>query len=208
MGAEETRDAIVQASVKLFAERGYDKTSVQAIIDAVGVSKGGFYHHFSSKEEIVQAITEDYIGAGLKALRVAMDQESGSAVEKLNQLIQVSQNYKSKQRDIRAVIEASFSDDRNLKLEKAIWRVIKKQTVPLFEGILEEGIASGEFQVQDAAAIARVLFHLLRGLKEELREALTLGAEQERLKEIIGVHEGAMCRILGVTEGSIRLGRS
>lgn len=46
---------IITISAKLFAEKGYDKTSMQDIADAVGMSKGGIFHHFNSKEEIGRA---------------------------------------------------------------------------------------------------------------------------------------------------------
>lgn len=49
---------IITISAKLFAEKGYDKTSMQDIADAVGMSKGGIFHHFSSKEDIFNAVME------------------------------------------------------------------------------------------------------------------------------------------------------
>ena len=45
------RGELLAASEKLFYTKGYENTSVQDILDAVGFSKGGFYHHFDSKHE-------------------------------------------------------------------------------------------------------------------------------------------------------------
>ena len=53
---EQTFEQIVVISAKLFKEKGYEKTSVQDIIDAIGMSKGAIYHHFKSKEEILNAV--------------------------------------------------------------------------------------------------------------------------------------------------------
>ncbi len=47
------RSSILKAAEMLFFERGYDRTSVQDILDALSLSKGGFYHHFPSKKEAV-----------------------------------------------------------------------------------------------------------------------------------------------------------
>ena len=47
-----TKRKIFEASMKLFAEKGYDATSVEEITATVGVAKGTLYYHFSSKEEI------------------------------------------------------------------------------------------------------------------------------------------------------------
>ena len=46
-----TKRKIFEASMKLFAEKGYDGTSIEEITSAVGVAKGTLYYHFSSKEE-------------------------------------------------------------------------------------------------------------------------------------------------------------
>ena len=49
---EETVKLILDSAEKLFIEKGYEKTSLQDIINATNLSKGAIYHHFSSKEEI------------------------------------------------------------------------------------------------------------------------------------------------------------
>lgn len=50
---DEKRQELLAASEKLFCQQGYEKTSVQDILTATGMSKGGFYHHFASKEEVL-----------------------------------------------------------------------------------------------------------------------------------------------------------
>lgn len=52
----EKRQGLLDAAEKLFCQQGYDKTSVQDILDATGLSKGGFYHHFASKDEVMTAL--------------------------------------------------------------------------------------------------------------------------------------------------------
>ena len=47
-----TKRKIFETSMKLFAEKGYDATSIEEITATVGVAKGTLYYHFSSKEEI------------------------------------------------------------------------------------------------------------------------------------------------------------
>ena len=53
---EETAARILSAAARLFLEKGYDRTSLQDIIQQTGLSKGAIYHHFSSKEAIFEAI--------------------------------------------------------------------------------------------------------------------------------------------------------
>jgi AcrR family transcriptional regulator len=55
---DEKRLQLLNDAEKLFCLRGYDKTSVQDIIAAAGLSKGGFYHHFDSKDEVLKALCQ------------------------------------------------------------------------------------------------------------------------------------------------------
>lgn len=52
----EKRQGLLDAAEKLFCQQGYEKTSVQDILDATSLSKGGFYHHFASKDEVMTAL--------------------------------------------------------------------------------------------------------------------------------------------------------
>lgn len=56
MGSTETRDRIVAEANRLFYERGYEHTSFADIAGAVGISRGNFYFHFKSKDEILEAV--------------------------------------------------------------------------------------------------------------------------------------------------------
>lgn len=52
------RERIVRSAAKLFLEKGYDKVSINDIIDTVGGSKGTIYSHFGSKEKLFEAVVE------------------------------------------------------------------------------------------------------------------------------------------------------
>lgn len=53
---EEKRQELLNAAEKLFCGRGYEATSVQDMMQSAGLSKGGFYHHFASKEDVIKAL--------------------------------------------------------------------------------------------------------------------------------------------------------
>lgn len=55
-GEKSTKEKIFDAAVDLFAEKGYDRTSIRDIARAVGITEGAVYKHFSSKEEILESI--------------------------------------------------------------------------------------------------------------------------------------------------------
>ncbi|WP_188673375.1 TetR/AcrR family transcriptional regulator [Subtercola lobariae] len=54
----ETRSEILQVSLELFTERGFEGTSVRDIAEALGIRKSSLYYHFSSKEAIIRALLE------------------------------------------------------------------------------------------------------------------------------------------------------
>ncbi|WP_458123797.1 TetR/AcrR family transcriptional regulator [Paenibacillus sp. Z3-2] len=59
---EQTLDQILVVSTQMFTKKGYEKTSIQDIIDELGMSKGAIYHHFKSKEDILSAVMEKELG--------------------------------------------------------------------------------------------------------------------------------------------------
>ncbi len=56
MGTKTTREHIVEAADGLFYENGYEHTSFADIAQAVGISRGNFYYHFKTKDEILDAV--------------------------------------------------------------------------------------------------------------------------------------------------------
>jgi AcrR family transcriptional regulator len=58
----DTRARIQQVAVELFAEQGYEKTSLREIAERLAVTKAALYYHFKSKEDIVASLVEDYFG--------------------------------------------------------------------------------------------------------------------------------------------------
>src|SRR6266699_3570240 len=61
-GRGDTRARIQQVAVQLFAEQGYEKTSLREIAERLDVTKAALYYHFKSKEDIVRSLVEDYFG--------------------------------------------------------------------------------------------------------------------------------------------------
>ena len=65
---EGSRNRLLDAAVEVFAERGYERASVDAVVAAAGLSKGTFYWHFSSKAELFQALLEERIDRPVDAV--------------------------------------------------------------------------------------------------------------------------------------------
>ncbi len=83
-----TRDRIVAEADRLFYEQGYEHTSFAAIADAVGISRGNFYYHFKTKDEILEAV----IGARIAGTRQMLDgwaAQSDAPSERIRSFIRI-----------------------------------------------------------------------------------------------------------------------
>ena len=84
--SQSARERVLYAAVALFARQGYDATSVAQVITRAGVAKGGFYHHFASKEALLYEVYGDLITRQLAAMDAIVARRSPPA-ETLRALI-------------------------------------------------------------------------------------------------------------------------
>ena len=81
-----TKRKIFETSMKLFAEKGYDATSIEEITATVGVAKGTLYYHFASKEEIFNFLVVE----GMKLLKNSIEIKTSNldnSIDKLKAII-------------------------------------------------------------------------------------------------------------------------
>lgn len=81
-----TKRKIFEISTKLFAQKGYDATSIEEITSVVGVAKGTLYYHFNSKEELFNQLIQD----GIDFLKKSIDiktRKTETLVERLRKII-------------------------------------------------------------------------------------------------------------------------
>lgn len=76
------REQMLFSAVRVFNELGYDATSVAALTERLGLSKAALYHHFDSKEQVLDASLERALGS-LEAVLDADEAMSGSAIDRL-----------------------------------------------------------------------------------------------------------------------------
>jgi AcrR family transcriptional regulator len=75
----DTRSRAQSVALELFAEQGYEKTSLREIAERLGVTKAALYYHFKSKEDIVHSFTDDYFNEIDDLIEWAKDQPAGEA---------------------------------------------------------------------------------------------------------------------------------
>ncbi len=78
----DTRSRVQEVALELFAEQGYEKTSLREIAERLGVTKAALYYHFKSKEDIVHSFTDDYFAKFDALVEWAKDQPQGEATRR------------------------------------------------------------------------------------------------------------------------------
>lgn len=106
---EQTLEQILLVSTELFKEQGYEKTSIQDIINEIGMSKGAIYHHFKSKEEILHAV---------------MEQQFSYANQMLNHLIQNTQAANGREKLIK-ILEHMVADPKAHSIDSLLSQQMK-----------------------------------------------------------------------------------
>jgi AcrR family transcriptional regulator len=85
---EVTKKAILDTALALFGERGFHATTVQAITEKANLTKGAFYHHFESKEEVLQQIHAEYAGEMVAGMRAVLAEAAHTTpLEQLRRII-------------------------------------------------------------------------------------------------------------------------
>src|ERR1700739_3457442 len=77
------RDEILDAAQRLILSNGYERLTIQDILDDLQISKGAFYHYFDSKPAVVEALTERLVGDSERALAPIVDKPEADAIKKL-----------------------------------------------------------------------------------------------------------------------------
>jgi TetR/AcrR family transcriptional regulator, transcriptional repressor for nem operon len=82
-----TRERILDAAQRLVLQRGFAATSVDAVLSEAGATKGGFFHHFSSKSELGRALVERYAATDEQILQDFMAAAEGQTADPAEQLV-------------------------------------------------------------------------------------------------------------------------
>ena len=152
-----TKRKIFETSMKLFAEKGYEATSIEEITATVGVAKGTLYYHFSSKEEIFNFLVEE----GIKLLQNSIDIKTAKRsnyIDKIKAIVLIQIKIVAKYEDIITILLSQFwgNEDRNKRCQNQVYEYINK-----IEKIVQEGIEKGEIKNGDARAIASEIYGLI-----------------------------------------------
>lgn len=193
--AEERRNEILDAAEKLFGEKGFDGTSTNDILNEVGIARGTLYYHFSSKEDILDAMIEritDRLAANAEAI---VKKKEIPVLERLTMTIMSLNINNGLGQEIMKQIHKPQNALMHLKMQERLLTAVN----PIVSGLIEEGISDGICSTDYPAEVTEMALLYSNTAFDELAEL----TDEQRKKKIAAFIYNVE-RLLGMKEGSMR----
>lgn len=150
---EVTVERILDAAQRLFLEKGYDNTTIQDIVDELGgLTKGAVYHHFKSKEEIMDAVGDRMFFAN-NPFEAVKKRSDLNGLEKLREVIRL--NNADEQRTELTLQSVPVAKNPRLLAEMLISN--RKVLTPCFRELIDDGLADGSICTEYPREISELL---------------------------------------------------
>lgn len=179
--AEDRRHEILDTAEELFAYQGYENTSVQQILNRIGIAKGTFYYHFKSKEEVMDGVINRINDRLLSAARQVLMNQDLTVHEKIFQAI------------MSLKLDTPFSDEiiaqlhkpQNALMHQKIQAAMIKGVTPIIADILQEGIDQGTFHTPYPYESAEMLITYTQVIFDDVLFTLTKEEQGTRIMAFI-----------------------
>ncbi|RHR26245.1 TetR/AcrR family transcriptional regulator [Clostridium sp. AF19-22AC] len=192
------KNEILDAATRLFAEKGFDNTSTSDIMSAVGIAKGTLYHHFKSKEDIMDSLIERQTTQILDRARKAAGDTSLSVEERMIATISALHIEDTDQTGGNEIID-HLHKPQNALMNQKTKQIILQRVPPIMAGIVNDGIAQGLYDTPYPLECMEIAVCYLNLMLDDDVFELTEEQSREKIKAFIFCLE----RLLGVEEGQL-----
>ena len=160
---EQTRRKIVEAAAPIFNQRGYEGSSLNALMQATGLKKGGIYRHFSSKEELATEAF-DYTWEATRNARSVHVDEKADGIEKLKQTVASFIEHRSPVRGGCPILNTAVdSDDGNPVLRAKVAKALRSWLARL-QATIKQAQEGGDARREiDPKSLATLIVASLEG---------------------------------------------
>jgi len=152
-----SKNAIMEASVKLFSQKGFQESSIADIMNEADLGIGTFYNYFESKEEVLRSLLGKIIGE-IQQSFAALQAESRSSAEVLEETVMLTVNILSENRFVLPLF-LSAADRSAMPREASSHQGEAPAFKMIFDRIIREGQERGEFRRDIPAEIITEMFH-------------------------------------------------
>ena len=149
---EITVEKILEVSQRLFLEKGYDNTKIQDIADELGMTKGAIYHHFKSKEEIMDVLG-DTMFVNNNPFEIVKKRNDLNGLEKMKYVINLNQ---SNEQMIELTNQA-LPLLENPQILAKMFESNYQYLLPYWLELIEEGQKDGSIKTKQPKELAELL---------------------------------------------------
>ncbi|MDY6796670.1 MAG: TetR/AcrR family transcriptional regulator [Actinomycetota bacterium] len=183
---EDTRGELVDAAWRLFSTAGYDATPVEAILDAVGLSKGAFYYYFSGKEDVLDAVVGRMVDEMALEIEGIPHIKDLSPIEKMNRFMEEISKWKLAHMDILSEAVKVIYRDKNTIIRYKMNRKAVQEFTPALAEIVAEGVEKGVFDVEQPEDAAEMILLLSNAMAEQqAADVIRLKNDPESMQRVI-----------------------
>lgn len=155
------RERIIAAAARFFGEKGYHNTTTAEVAEAAGVAAGTIYIYFSSKEDLLVAVFEEFLERHMTRLREGVQRETGPEA-KLRVLIFLGLQLMEENPDSARIFLSQLR--QSTSMIKMVAKRSSRAYREIIESVLEDGVRSGIFRPMDTRAVASMLFGSFQNL--------------------------------------------
>lgn len=206
---QDRRIQILDCAQTLFAQKGYEATTISDVIASADISKGGFYHHFDSKEALLEAMAERVATETLSGIDPILRDECLDPFARFDSVLRQLRVRKTQiTPELSRAFEAVFQPS-NIVLFDRVRRATAKIIAPVLVRLIEEGVEEGVFDVPDPQSCVEIILHLNAAAYDAVAAALAerdsgqTGPAMDRLYRMMQMQGIAVDRLLGLPDGSI-----
>ena len=167
---------VVATAARLFAERGYQATSIGDLTEATGLAAGGLYHYIGSKEQLLFRICDELLEPLLEEARAIVARDA-PAPEQLRELLRAWLAHIERHRHHMLV----FAQERRVIAHDRQWQKVRRQRrefVKILDEVLARGEAAGTMAFADRGLTLLALLGMVNYVPQWLRPRGRLAVEQ------------------------------
>lgn len=211
MAPEERRAHILDVAQKLFFSKGWDAVTIADVLSEAAISRGGFYHHFTAKEDLLDGVVKRFTNEALADAESAYAQTSGDALTRFNAFIAATSRWQAERSHQMKFFMDAMVRPGNDVLFQRISNASGSAAKPVLRSMIAEGVSEGGFDVPDIDLATEVIFALWDGRRFVSAAAVKAAATGEidqavdRLEDRMVAEAALIDRLLGLPQGSIAL---
>lgn len=203
------KQEFLRAALDLFSKRGYEDTSVQDIIDAVGVTKGSFYYYFKSKEDVVDELLGGFRTDMHQILSQVLADQYLDPGQKVVAMEARCLQHRLDNRDYFERIYSTLTSIGNAKLRHKLNDEGTRLILPLFRQAIVEGADKGLFDIPVPEETAELYYSLHSSVLYRLSKlCYGLGVQPEgraSIEKLLTFYQDSLERLLGAERGSLNI---